>query len=43
MALAILLTKYEGIIDGVEAINKSFPTFLDRLKEVKVNYEVIEW
>ena len=42
MSLIVLLTKYGGIIDGVEAINKSFPTFLDRLKEVKVNYEVIE-
>jgi 3-phosphoshikimate 1-carboxyvinyltransferase len=40
MSLIILLTKYEGIIDGVEAINKSFPTFLDRLTEVGIKYEV---
>ena len=43
MSLIILLTKYEGIIDGVEAINKSFPTFLDRLMEVGIKYEVIKW
>lgn len=42
MALAILLTKYEGIIDGVEAIDKSFPTFFNKLKEVGVNYEIID-
>ena len=42
MSLIILLTKYEGIIDGVEAINKSFPTFLDRLMEVGIKYEVIK-
>ena len=39
MALAVLLTKYEGIIDGVEAINKSFPTFFSKLGEVGIKYE----
>ncbi len=40
MALSILLTKYEGIIDGVEAINKSFPTFFNKLSEVGIKYEI---
>ena len=40
MALSILLTKYEGVIDGVEAINKSFPTFFNKLSEVGIKYEV---
>ena len=42
MSLIILLTKYSGIIDGVEAINKSFPTFLNRLEEVGIKYEIIK-
>ena len=42
MSLIILLTKYSGIIDGVEAINKSFPTFLKRLEEVGIKYEIIK-
>ena len=40
MALSILLTKYGGTIDGIEAINKSFPTFFNKLSEVGIKYEV---
>ena len=39
MSLAVLLTKYEGIIDGIEAVNKSFPTFFNKLSEVGIKYE----
>ena len=42
MSLAILLTKYEGVIDGIEAINKSFPTFFNKLGEVGIKYENYE-
>ena len=38
MALSILLTKYGGTIDGIEAINKSFPTFFNKLSEVGIKY-----
>ena len=39
MSLAVLLTKYEGVIDGIEAVNKSFPTFFSKLGEVGIKYE----
>ena len=34
MALSVLLTVTGGVIDGAEAVNKSFPDFFDRLKEL---------
>ncbi|MDD7231706.1 MAG: 3-phosphoshikimate 1-carboxyvinyltransferase [Clostridiales bacterium] len=34
MSLAILATKYGGIIDGAQAVNKSFPDFFDKLRSV---------
>lgn len=34
MALAVLLTRTGGTIDGGEAVNKSFPGFFDRLREL---------
>lgn len=41
MALSIMLTKFGGIIDGVEAVNKSYPNFFDDLKSlgIEVEYE----
>lgn len=40
MSLAIMLTLFGGRINNFEAINKSFPTFLDYLKEVGIDYEI---
>ncbi len=34
MSLAILATKYGGIIDRAQAVNKSFPDFFDKLRSV---------
>ena len=34
MALSVLLTKVGGAIDGAEAVNKSFPDFFDKLKDL---------
>ena len=41
MALSIMLSVYGGMIDGVEAVNKSYPSFFDDLKSlgVEVMYE----
>ena len=38
MALSIMLTCFGGIINGAEAVNKSYPNFFDDLK--KLNVEV---
>lgn len=41
MALSVLLTKVGGVIDGAQAVNKSFPDFFERLQalgaEVRIN------
>jgi 3-phosphoshikimate 1-carboxyvinyltransferase len=34
MSLAVLATKYGGIIRGAEAVNKSFPDFFARLADL---------
>jgi 3-phosphoshikimate 1-carboxyvinyltransferase len=39
MALSVLLTATGGVIEGAEAVNKSFPDFLDRLKDLGVELE----
>lgn len=41
MALSIMLTKFGGVIEGIEAVNKSYPRFFEDLKSlgVEVNYE----
>ena len=39
MALAVLATVTGGVIDGAEAVSKSFPDFFDRLKELGVDLE----
>ena len=38
MALAVLCAETGGVIDGAEAVNKSFPDFFDKLAETGVNY-----
>ena len=40
MALSVMLTKFGGTIQGVSAVNKSYPNFFNDLK--KINIEVIE-
>ncbi len=41
MALAVLLTKTGGSIDGAEAVAKSLPDFWDRMKELGVQMESV--
>lgn len=36
MALAIMLTVYGGTIEGIEAVNKSYPNFFDDLKKLGI-------
>ena len=36
MALSIMLSVYGGMIEGVEAVNKSYPSFFDDLKSLGV-------
>lgn len=41
MSLAVLMTKYGGVIDGAEAVKKSFPDFFDVLKRAGAKvYEI---
>ena len=39
MALAILLTRFGGVIDGTEAVSKSFPSFFEALGRLGIRYE----
>ena len=41
MALSVMLSVYGGVIDGVEAVNKSYPNFFEDLKSlgIEVDYE----
>ena len=39
MALAVLLTKFGGVIEGSEAVGKSFPDFFERLGEIGIKCE----
>ena len=39
MSLAVLCIKYGGVIDGAEAVNKSYPGFFEDLKKLKVKVE----
>ena len=36
MALSVLCTKTGGVIEGAEAVNKSFPSYWDKLKSLRV-------
>lgn len=36
MALSVLCTLTSGVIDGAQAVNKSFPNFFDKLKDVGI-------
>ena len=41
MALSIMLTKFGGMIEGIEAVNKSYPKFFSDLNKLgsEVSYE----
>ena len=39
MALSVLLTRTGGVIEGAEAVRKSFPDYFDRLKDLGVDLE----
>lgn len=42
MALALLLTKTGGIIEGAEAIQKSYPDFFEEIKKLGIEMEIYE-
>ena len=39
MALSIMLTVYGGVIEGIEAVNKSYPNFFDDLRSLGIEVE----
>jgi 5-enolpyruvylshikimate-3-phosphate synthase len=41
MSLAVLCTRYGGVLEGVEAVRKSYPQFFDVMKDLKVRFEEI--
>lgn len=40
MALSVLLTETGGVIGGAEAVNKSFPDFFDKLKDLGAEVQI---
>ena len=42
MSEAVLLTQTGGIIDGAEAVSKSFPDFFEKLASLGIEVERIE-
>ena len=42
MALSVLLSVYGGIINGTEAVSKSFPTFFNAIKQLGIEVEDVE-
>jgi len=41
MALSVLLTRYGGVIQGAEAVNKSFPSFFDCLEQLGISVTTV--
>lgn len=39
MAFTVMLTKFGGVIEGVQAVNKSYPNFFDVIKELGVDVQ----
>ena len=39
MALSVMLSVYGGVIDGVEAVNKSYPNFFEDLKSLGIEVD----
>ena len=42
MALTVLLSTVGGVIEGIEAVNKSLPSFFDMLKQINVRCDIYE-
>ena len=42
MAMTVLLSLSSGMISGFEAVNKSYPNYLDDLKRVGAKIEIVE-
>ena len=42
MSMAVLLSKFGGEIEAVEAVNKSYPDFFETIKKLKVGLEIYE-
>lgn len=42
MAMAVLLSKFGGEIEGIEAVEKSYPDFFETIKKLKVGFEIYE-
>ena len=42
MSLAVLCTLTGGIIDGIEAVQKSYPDFFEVLKTLNIGVEIYE-
>ncbi len=40
MALSVLLSVYGGVIEGAEAVNKSYPDFFDKIKSLGIEVEI---
>jgi 3-phosphoshikimate 1-carboxyvinyltransferase len=36
MAMSVLLSRLGGVIEGAEAVNKSFPDFFDRIQSIGI-------
>lgn len=41
MSMAVLLSKFGGVIDGAQAVNKSYPGFFDTVKKLGIDLEII--
>lgn len=42
MSMAVLCTRIGGIIDGAEAVNKSFPCFFEKLTSLGIEVDIVE-
>lgn len=42
MALSVLLSKFGGVIDGIQAVSKSFPNFFEKIASVGVEVNLYE-
>jgi 3-phosphoshikimate 1-carboxyvinyltransferase len=42
MALSVLCTVTGGVIDGAEAVSKSFPSFFDNIKSLGAEVKLYE-
>ena len=40
MSMAVLLSKYGGSMDNIEAVNKSYPNFFNDIRKLGIKYEI---